>query len=486
MNQKRTLLSVSWGLVTILLLSACGSSRADLDASSTQAASEKYATQTAQAPNATTTPTKIPIPTVTSLPPTDTAAPTDTPMPPTSTPAPRAAQPEGRRGLIAFAMAQGNMGGIRVIQADGSSDVLILSDHPSYDIRPSWSPDGSQIAFESNREDPDDKEHFYIYTMNSDGSHFSRVTDTDAFYAQPDWSPDGRLLALVSDTQEPGNVDLYVLDLNTRELTRLTDDLAADIEPSWSPDGSQIAFTSNRDGSPNVYILEVDSGETKQLTRDAGNNAQPDWSPDGAMILFASDRDGDVKIYVMDADGANQSRLTTNPGNDIHPEWSPDGNYFAFAHEEAGTRKIYVSDLNGSPPELLFENPDQTSAGYPAWSTADETISEDPVIGPPYCMRDTDGDFQPDMVSATFSTDDDFGFIVFPYDNMQDGMTFSHSWETPGELSMVGDNLSFWDGGEQGIHISYSSLQHTPGVVTVKLYIEDQLMQEIECVVVQP
>jgi hypothetical protein len=131
---------------------------------------------------------------------------------------------------------------------------------------------------------------------------------------------------------------------------------------------------------------------------------------------------------------------------------------------------------------LLIKN----TGGYPAWTVAQETISKDPVIGPPFCMRDTDGDFNPDTVSATFTTKDDFGFIVFPYDNMQDGMTFTHSWETPGELSLAGDVISFWDGGKEGIHSSYATLQHAPGVVTVKLYLEEELMQEIECEVVEP
>jgi Tol biopolymer transport system component len=424
--------------------------------------------------------TPLPSPTATPI-----RVPTTTPMPtPTETLAPTITQSEGRRGLIAFAMAQGNLGGIRIIQADGNSDSVTLSDHPSFDSKPSWSPDGSQIAFESNRENLD--EHYYIYTMNSDGSRFTRVTTTDTWYINPDWSPDGSRIAMSSDKQEPGNADLYVLDLNIKELKRLTDDPAIDGEPSWSPDASQIVFTSERDGSFNIYTLNMDTGETTQLTQGSGVNAQPDWSPDGEKIIFASKRDVDAEIYVMDADGANPSRLTTFPGKDTHPEWSPDGNYFAFAHEEGGVRKIYVADLNGSPPELLFENLDQAIAGFPAWSVAQEAISLDPVIGPPFCMRDTDGDLKPDMPSATISTKDDFGFIVFPYDNMQDGMTFSHAWETPGELSIVGENIQSWDGGEEGIHISYSTLQHTPGVVTVKLYLEGELMQEIECEVVEP
>ena len=491
MNAKCQLERILWAVVPIILamiLTGCSSGGAVGPAGGEAGATiTQEVIATTEAHTETATPTRTP------LPPTITPEPTATPKP-TETPAPTATQPEGRQGVIAFAMAEGNMGGIHVIQADGSGDPVMLSMHPSYDIHPSWSPDGSQIAFEANHEDPTDQEHMYIYTINSDGSQLTRITEADAVYAMPDWSPDGSRIVMASDKQEPGNTDLYVMDLKTKELTRLTDDPDAEGDPSWSPDGSQIAFTSNRDGSLNIYILDVDSGEITQLTQGTSGNGNPSWSPDGKKILFVSNRDDDVEIYVMDADGENQTRLTTTPGRDIHPNWSPDGNSFAYAHEESNTRKIYVGDLSGSPPELLFEVPEGAAAGYPAWTMAQETASEEPVIGAPFCARDTNGDYQPDTPSATFTTEDDMAFIVFPYDNMQDGMDYYHSWDTPsdGELSFVGEFHDFWDGGEEGLHVSYSTLQHAPGVVKVELYLaeefsmEGELMQEIECEVVEP
>jgi Tol biopolymer transport system component len=343
------------------------------------------------------------------------------------------------------------------------------------------------IAFESERDDPAGGEHLDIFTMNADGTGLSRVTDTDAWYAQPDWSADGsRIVVSFAESQDAGEANLGVLDLNTRELTRLTEGPGIKMEPSWSADGTQIAFTSDRDGALNIYTINLDTGEETQLTQASGDNNHPDWSKDGKKILFVSTRDGDEEIYVMDADGGNQARLTTTPGRDVDPEWSPDGNFFAYGHEESGLRKIYVSDLKGSPPELLFDMPEQTTAGHPSWSPPEVTLSDDPVMGPPFCARDSDGNFEPDTPSPVFTSEDQVAYIVFPFDNMQDGMDFWYILNQEGDFSFSSDNHPGWDGGEQGIHTIFTMTPIANGTkkVLVELYLGEKLMQEIECEVV--
>jgi dipeptidyl aminopeptidase/acylaminoacyl peptidase len=314
------------------------------------------------------------------------------------------------------------------------------------------------------------------------------LTNSDAWYSQADWSPDGsRIALLAAESKVSGDADLAVLDLTSRELTRITEGPAIDMEPSWSPDAAQIAFSSDRDGALDIYTLNVDSGEITQLTQDAGDNNHPDWSPDGQNILFVSSRDGDEEIYVMDADGANPLRLTSTPERDVDPEWSPDGKTFAYGHEESGVRSIYISDLNGSPPELLFELSAEANSGHPAWTMAAETIPEGPVFGPPFCVRDSDGDSQPDTIAPTLTTEDDLAFIAIPYDHMQDGMDFWYKSTVPGEVSFVGENHPApWDGGEEGVHFTFLGLQNSTGVLKVEFYIGEKLMQTIECEIVEP
>jgi hypothetical protein len=102
-------------------------------------------------------------------------------------------------------------------------------------------------------------------------------------------------------------------------------------------------------------------------------------------------------------------------------------------------------------------------------------------------MRDTDGDGQPDTVSATFSTEDDMAFIGFPYDHMQDGMDFWNKVIMKGNINISGENHPGpWDGGEEGFRFTSAWLQHKTGSVKVELYLDEKLMQTIQCEILEP
>jgi WD40-like Beta Propeller Repeat len=164
-----------------------------------------------------------------------------------------------------------------------------------------------------------------IYSMDADGGNQTRLTHdpvlAPAFDVAPAWSPDGSKLAFTSDRN--GNSDVYVMAADGGNQTRLTNNPASDSFPAWSPDGSTIAFTSYRDGNGNVYVMDADGGNPTPLTSDASDDFDPAWSPDGAKIAFTSLRDGNHDVYVMDANGGNQTRLTNDPGKDSEPDWQP-------------------------------------------------------------------------------------------------------------------------------------------------------------------
>ncbi len=256
---------------------------------------------------------------------------------------------------------------IYIMNADGSGIERLTSD-PGNDTSPDWSPDGTQIAFDSNSssDDTDDSE-IHRYTL-ADGSIRS-MTSGEGASADPDWSPDGSLLVIEANygreqfamwTLDEGatrlryisrsdnthqnptwspdgtqiavsilvnnNYDIYITDANGDVTAQLTDDPALDFAASWSPDGSRIAFESGRDGDSDIYVINADGSNLQQLTSDPGRDRFPAWSPDGTQIAFSSDRDGDFEIFVMNADGSNVQQLTNNDWNDLEPDWEPQPN----------------------------------------------------------------------------------------------------------------------------------------------------------------
>lgn len=148
--------------------------------------------------------------------------------------------------------------------------------------RITWSPDGKQLAFGSDREG-----QWSIFVVNADGSGLRKL-ETGGEAHEPTWSPDGRTIAFGSPRYSD-QVDILALDLASGSIKRLTDNLAFDGEPSWSPDGKKIAFVSRRDREQEVFVMNADGSGAENLSRKYGlPGARPTWSPDGKRIAIDS------------------------------------------------------------------------------------------------------------------------------------------------------------------------------------------------------
>lgn len=115
--------------------------------------------------------------------------------------------------------------------------------------------------------------------------------------------------------------------------------------PRLIPEDRGVVCASFQDGDMEIYRLDLDGKNVKRLTTSRGIDTQPSVSPDGNHIAFVSNRDGNYEIYVMDADGSNARRITNNPERDECPVWHPDGKHLIFVGERKGRFDLYQVDV---------------------------------------------------------------------------------------------------------------------------------------------
>jgi dipeptidyl aminopeptidase/acylaminoacyl peptidase len=260
----------------------------------------------------------------------------------------------GANGKIAFTSNRHDVNGyvqVYLMDADGSNQTR-LTFASGNDGEAAWSPDGTKIAFDTNRSPAPGNEQ-RIWVMDADGSNPIMLTTFNS--GRPSWSPDGTKIAFFGVIV--GDAEIFVMDADGSNQTRLTFSAGDDAHPSWSPDGSKIAFFSRRDENAEIYVMDADGSNQTRLTTTIGATEwYPDWSPDGAKIAFMSSRDGDFEIYVMNADGSNQTRLTFNASDDWNPAWSPDGTKILFHSDRDGDQEIFAMNADGSGQTQLTTN----------------------------------------------------------------------------------------------------------------------------------
>ncbi|HSG44456.1 MAG TPA: DPP IV N-terminal domain-containing protein [Anaerolineales bacterium] len=193
------------------------------------------------------------------------------------------------------------------ISVDGGSTEKLTNNIGSL-YAPELSPNGEWIIFTNHGNG--------LWLMRPDGKNPHPLTGRDDI--DPTWSADGSMIAFASS--RAGARQLFVMNAdgtNIRQVTNL-DNMGG--RSSFSPDGTKLAFYRGPTGDHNIYIINIDGTGLVQLT-NGGDNLGPSWSPDGNWIAFTSFRDGNNEIYITHPDGTGLTRLTNSPISDWQPRW---------------------------------------------------------------------------------------------------------------------------------------------------------------------
>jgi TolB protein len=330
-------------------------------------------------------------------------------------PAPTPVIPQGGSAVFAFSSIEGSVAAdIYLARADGS-EVRQLTSGLGIESFPTWSPDGTRIAYRVYQSGSDS-----LVVVDGSGRNAITLDTTDALRADctrggPTWSPDGTTLVFpAANPLCDGRSELFIVPSDgSSPATRL---LAPDLEgqfADWSPDGKQIAFLG-RDATGSVAYYVVDAGPGGALTGGfqarrilptggAFNDAWagPRWAPDGTELAVVSDT-GDIVVLLPDG---SEARVVAETA--FNPAWSPDGRRLAFHRtvdpaeyfqDRPCTARAWVVDADGTN-ERRLDPLVEGCAPPPLWSPDGTRLAgvlivatpDDPNLGVHYGVVMVDG-----------------------------------------------------------------------------------------------
>jgi len=254
----------------------------------------------------------------------------------------------GSRGAfatrIAYVTHSGREYRLEVADADGEAiQVALRSNEPI--ISPSWSPDGTKVAYVSF-----EKKKPIVYVQNLVTRARTVIANEKGSNSAPSWSPDGSRLAVA--LSRDGHTQVYTVNADGGGLRRLSNSNGIDTEPQFSADGASIYFTSDRSGGPQIYRMSASGGDAKRVTFGGNYNISPRIASDGKTLAFISRRDGGFHLYALNLANAQEQRLS-DTSNDESPSFSPNGKYIMYATEAGRRKSLAVVSVDGRVKQRL-------------------------------------------------------------------------------------------------------------------------------------
>ena len=250
------------------------------------------------------------------------------------------------------------LGDLYLMPLNGSGDrsPTRISEGISWDMQPRFSPDGTRIAFTSDRTGKSKHAGYNIWTIARDGSDPKQITDeTFRLIFSPAWSPDGEYIVArkhFTSRRSLGSGEMWLYHRSGVsgagqggvQLTEKPNEQQDVNEPIFSPDGKYLyysqdasggdTFEYDKDSNKQIYVvkrLEIAKGETETYISGPGGSCRPTPSPDGKTIAFVRRLDGKSALHLFDTESGAVRVLYTELERDMQETWAIHGVYPTFA-----------------------------------------------------------------------------------------------------------------------------------------------------------
>ncbi len=382
--------------------------------------------------------------------------------------------PDGRWLAAAKALSGSEPpGGIYLISIATGEARAVTSPKPNaFDMSPSFSPDGRELAYVSC-EGPYTLPSCDLYVLPLDSGlapkgAARRLTQQRMESAGLAWARDGRSIVYdglwrvradggappervetaaggrfpstasgrdrLAFVRQVGDPDIYRLPLGGSP-TPIVQSTAKELQPQYSPDGRRVALTSTRAGGSGseIWLADADGQNLTRLTRGPGRSqGWPGWSPDGRSIVFDSvAEDGNRDVWNINVDGSGLRRITHDPANDIVPSWSRDGRSIYFTSNRTGRREVWRVAPGGGMEEQVTHD----GGSFPLESVDGRTLYYLKAGDGPLMGRPTAGGEERTILPCVLA----FGYAVAPRGIIHNDCMTAEAGGSPQRI------LRYWD-----------------------------------------
>jgi Tol biopolymer transport system component len=224
---------------------------------------------------------------------------------------------------------------------DPFNQVQLLTANKGWNLFPTYSPDGSRIAFLSDWEN--ESFEFSLYLLERSTGRLTRLQERYLYPAPLGWSHDGTRLVFVSD--QDNRSDLFLYDVDRKKAKSIKQDIRVNNFPAFLPGDVEVGFVATVDGFADIYKINLENGKLTPLTQTTNDEAYPHWSKDGNFLVFSREYQMQFDLVLKDLLSGKETRLTDTAQDEIWPLFLPEAKAILFVSDETGIFNLHLLDL---------------------------------------------------------------------------------------------------------------------------------------------